>query len=896
VNGDFEKGLTNWQYATGINNSAVVFTTTANNVISGVHSANIQVNTTGINNSDSRLDAFLTLHKGKKITVSYKVKSSIALSFVISLESNYSPYTSLYTEQISTTTDVVIKSFEFDPPYSDSNVRLSFLFGKTTAGTTIYLDDIQVVESASTWDGNIIANSEFDEFKLNADNASYKKMLLSPTVNPATDGGWEGGFKADANTNIVFDIDSTNKLSGKYCASIQIINKATTDFFDGAYTGFFHANKGKYYELTFDAMASASAAITVAMNRQPFANAPVYDYASDRFSEVVMLSTTKSSYTIRTSDTTLTQGLYQVFFANLPQGGPLTIWLDNVRLKEVKNSVYSDSDTAAIGYGSNPIVKNMFTADPAALVYKDTMYVYTGHDEAVVGQNAYVMKDWHAFSTTDMVNWKDRGAVADINVFKWAKSDAWAGQCIERDGKFYWYLPVSHKTINGFAIGVAVSDSPTGPFVDAKGSALITNNMTTTINSTWDDIDPTVFIDDDGQAYMYWGNSQCKYVKLKSNMIDTLGAIVNVNLTSFTEAPWLHKHNGTYYLSYASGFPEAIDYATSTTPVGPWTYRSRLNNKPINSETNHQAILEYKGQWYFVYHNGMLPTGGNFRRSVCVDTVHYNADGTMSKIIPTIKGVKQVAHAGTDLSLCGVSQTAISAEGVGTWSVISGEGGSFADANQASTTFSGVLGNTYVLRWTTKSLDNSVITDDISVAFNTSVTTANAGDDRLNLADTIISMSANKALIGKGMWSIMSGNGGYFSNPQSNNAVFIGKSGESYVLRWTIAQPNCSESSDDITVSFSELKTSISNYYSDDNVEVYPNPIAKNSNLTIDLSKLTDRQKVHFKISDIAGKVLIDRTVCVNDKILLKIDFEEGMYLLSIQYASTLLVKKILVK
>ena len=162
--------------------------------------------------------------------------------------------------------------------------------------------------------------------------------------------------------------------------------------------------------------------------------------------------------------------------------------------------------------------------------------------------------------------------------FSWAKGEAWASQVIERDGKFYWYVTVEHKTIPGKSIGVAVSDSPVGPFKDARGSALITNDMTTEYtNIAWDDIDPTVFIDDDGQAYLCWGNTQCYYARLKKNMIELDGPIMPIDLPRYTEAPWIHKRGDWYYLSYASEFPEKMCYAMSRNINGPWEYKGLLN-------------------------------------------------------------------------------------------------------------------------------------------------------------------------------------------------------------------------------------------------------------------------------------------------------------------------------
>jgi beta-xylosidase len=226
--------------------------------------------------------------------------------------------------------------------------------------------------------------------------------------------------------------------------------------------------------------------------------------------------------------------------------------------------------------------------------------------------------------------------------FAWAKGDAWASQVIERNGKFYWYVAVSHATIHGKAIGIAVSDSPTGPFKDALGKALITNDMTTQTKISWDDIDPTVMIDDDGQAYLFWGNTVCHYVKLKENMIEFDGPIQTISLPNFTEAPWIHKHKDWYYLSYAYQFPEKIAYAMSKSINGPWEYKGILNEVAGNSNTNHQSIIDFKGKSYFIYHNGSVqPHGGSFRRSVCVDRLYYNPDGTMKRVIMTSEGIQK---------------------------------------------------------------------------------------------------------------------------------------------------------------------------------------------------------------------------------------------------------------
>lgn len=307
----------------------------------------------------------------------------------------------------------------------------------------------------------------------------------------------------------------------------------------------------------------------------------------------------------------------------------------------MKKLAFIFSLIGCLASAQNPVIRDKYAGDPAALVYKDSVYLYAGHDEAPNDHNFYKMNEWLVYSSADMKNWKSHPVPLKTTDFKWAKGDAWAAQVAERNGKFYWYITVEHATIKGKAIGIAVSDSPLGPFKDALGKALITNDMTKQVSIAWDDIDPTIFIDDDGQAYLYWGNQRCKYVKLKKNMTEIDGDIHVVDLPNFTEAPWLHKKNGWYYLSYAYEFPEKIAYAMSKSPTGPWEYKGILNELAGNCNTNHQSIIEFKGKDYFIYHNGATqPHGGSFRRSVCIDKLEYNNDGTMKRVIMTSEGIK----------------------------------------------------------------------------------------------------------------------------------------------------------------------------------------------------------------------------------------------------------------
>lgn len=305
-------------------------------------------------------------------------------------------------------------------------------------------------------------------------------------------------------------------------------------------------------------------------------------------------------------------------------------------------------------YADNPVIKDRFSADPAALVHDGKVYLYTGHDEAQINGNFFVLKEWNVFSSSNLENWELEGSLSR-NEFNWAKNDsAWASQAIERDGQFYWYVTVFNNDPNepGYAIGVAQSDHPAEGFKDAIGEPLISPSMTEDPEhmgtEPWDDIDPTVFIDDDGQAYMYWGNTHLYYAKLKDNMIELDGAVNKIEIEkmvdSFTEGPWIHKYEEMYYLTFAVNYPEEIGYAMSDNPEGPWEYKGKLMEKLPGSSTSHPAIIEFEGEWYFIYHTAALPTGGEFRRSVSMEKMNYNPDGTIQKVIPTATGINETSY------------------------------------------------------------------------------------------------------------------------------------------------------------------------------------------------------------------------------------------------------------
>lgn len=275
-----------------------------------------------------------------------------------------------------------------------------------------------------------------------------------------------------------------------------------------------------------------------------------------------------------------------------------------------------------------PIIQTKYTADPAPMVYNDTVFLYTTHDED--DAEGFKMQDWLLYTSTDMVNWTDHGVVASLKSFDWVKRDngAWAEQVVERNGKFYMYCP-----IHGNGIGVLVSDSPYGPFKDPLGKPLVWQK------EHWDDIDPTVFIDEDGQAYMYWGNPNCYYVKLNEDMISYSGDIVKLKETPehYQEGPWFYKRNGHYYLAFASTCcPEGIGYAMSDSPTGPWKTKGYIMRPTERTRGNHPGIMDYKGKSYVFglnYDLLKLETNTHYeRRSVSVAEIHYNEDGTIQEV------------------------------------------------------------------------------------------------------------------------------------------------------------------------------------------------------------------------------------------------------------------------
>jgi hypothetical protein len=274
-------------------------------------------------------------------------------------------------------------------------------------------------------------------------------------------------------------------------------------------------------------------------------------------------------------------------------------------------------------------ISQRFNADPSPHFFQGRFYVYATDDASNSGKY-WDSTTWRLYTSPDLKTWTDAGIPLGVTVFKWARPDAkaWAPEAAYRNGKYYFYAPVG-----GDKIGVAVSDRPDGGFVDARTDALV--DKARDANAGDEPIDPAVFVDKNGQAYMYFGTRVPKVVKLKSDMVTLDGPIQNVAIAGlpssdpkkmYGEAPFLHQHKGTYYFTFSSGWPGQILYATGSSPLGPFTYGGVVLDY-LKISTNHQAILAHEGQSYLFYHDNLLPGGDSHRRSIAIAPLEYDEKG-----------------------------------------------------------------------------------------------------------------------------------------------------------------------------------------------------------------------------------------------------------------------------
>ena len=302
----------------------------------------------------------------------------------------------------------------------------------------------------------------------------------------------------------------------------------------------------------------------------------------------------------------------------------------------------------------NPVIRNQFTADPTARVFNNKVYLYPSHDiKPPVGQRQdwFCMEDYHVFSSENLTDWTDHGMIVTQNKVPWVRENSysmWAPDCVYRNGKYYFYFPSSPKAGGGFAVGVAVANSPEGPFVPEAEPIKGVNG-----------IDPCVLLASDGNAYIFWGNGRC--AKLKDNMKELADdnpkstvkfgnremEMVGVNCLEGlpnrqAEGPFAFEYNGNYYLTYpyVRQNTEVLGYAMSKNPMGPYEYKGLIMAEhPNGCWTNHHSIINYKGQWYLFYHRNDFSPSDDKRRSVCIEKLFFNADGTIKEVKETLRGV-----------------------------------------------------------------------------------------------------------------------------------------------------------------------------------------------------------------------------------------------------------------
>jgi len=296
-----------------------------------------------------------------------------------------------------------------------------------------------------------------------------------------------------------------------------------------------------------------------------------------------------------------------------------------------------------------PIVSHRYLADPGALVYNGTVYLYDSNDDDNPVAGGYEMKSIVCVSSSDLKNWTDHGEVFRVPMDATWAGNSWAPAAVARNGKIYLYFGN-----NASGVGVASSATPLGPFADAAGKALVNASTPGASGTSSWLFDPSVFVDDDGQAYLTFGGNganNARIIKLNSDMISVSGSAIALTAQNFFEASWLYKRNGLYYFTYSNNpsSGQDIDYMTSSSPTSGYTYRGHVAGQPpLNSNNNHHADFPFNGTWYLSYHNravamqaGISPT---YRRNLGIEQLNFNADGTIQQVTYTTDGVTQIGN------------------------------------------------------------------------------------------------------------------------------------------------------------------------------------------------------------------------------------------------------------
>jgi hypothetical protein len=295
----------------------------------------------------------------------------------------------------------------------------------------------------------------------------------------------------------------------------------------------------------------------------------------------------------------------------------------------------------------NPIIRDQFSADPTARVINGKVYVFPSHDIPAppnknLRENWFCMPDYHVFSSENLSDWTDHGVIVSQNKVPWVDSTSysmWAPDCIERNGKYYFYFPANKNVAGpngrkGFGIGVAIADQPEGPYIPQENAIEGVHG-----------IDPNVLIDTDGQAYLYWSMGNIYVAKLKENMTELASepeVIANLPGKGLKEGPFVFERNGKYYLTFphVENKTERLEYAMGDSPMGPFTMTGVImDESETGCWTNHHSMIDYNGQWYLFYHHNDYSPDFDKNRSVCIDSMFFNADGTIQKVIPTKRGV-----------------------------------------------------------------------------------------------------------------------------------------------------------------------------------------------------------------------------------------------------------------
>ena len=283
----------------------------------------------------------------------------------------------------------------------------------------------------------------------------------------------------------------------------------------------------------------------------------------------------------------------------------------------------------------NPIIRDQFSADPTARVFNGRVYLFPSHDipapKEMTRKDWFVMEDYHVFSSANLTDWTDHGVIVTQTKVPWLTRinyDMWAPDCVFKNGKYYFYFPV------GGRIGVATAEKPEGPYT-------VLDKPVEGIGG----IDPCVLIDKDGQSYIVTSMGRFSIAKLKDNMVEIESkpqTLPNFPTKGLIEGPFLFERNGIYYMTYphVQDKTERLEYAIANNPLGPYTFGGVImDESPTGCWTNHHSLVQYKNQWYLFYHHNDYSPKFDKNRSVRVDSLTFNADGTIKKVIPTLRGV-----------------------------------------------------------------------------------------------------------------------------------------------------------------------------------------------------------------------------------------------------------------